>query len=395
MSSALGSLRNCVPIHDRLPQPDGLLSFVQTHKCPFVEKTYSSGTMEFGTPARSVNWKDVSAYEGHFCPTTLAEDLFLTVLVTGGAGFIGSNLVRELVALGEHVVAFDDLSTGSALNLEGVGGRLDLVIGDVRDASAVRRATRGAKAVFHLAALGSVERSIGDPFTSHAVNVDGTLNALVAAREEGTERFVYASSSSVYGDTPMLPKDETMAVSPLSPYAASKLAGESYCRAFYRSYGLGTVCLRFFNVFGPRQDPESRYAAVIPRFITAINRGRAPEIYGDGHQSRDFTYVDNVVQALIQAASASGPALGEAMNVACGGRISLLELVSELNTVMGASVQLVFRPKRRGDVAHSEAAIDKARRLIGYSPSMTFSEGLAMTADWFTSREVGPMAAAP
>jgi UDP-glucose 4-epimerase len=319
----------------------------------------------------------------------------LTVLVTGGAGFIGSNLIRELVALGEHVVAFDDLSTGSALNLEGVGGRLDLVIGDVRDASAVRRAARGAKAVFHLAALGSVERSIGDPFKSHAVNVDGTLNALVAAREEGAERFVYASSSSVYGDTPTLPKDETMAVSPLSPYAASKLAGESYCRAFNRSYDLGTVCLRFFNVFGPRQDPASRYAAVIPRFITAISDGRAPEIYGDGHQSRDFTYVDNVVQALIQAASASGPALGEAMNVACGGRISLLELVSELNTVMGASVRPVFRPKRRGDVAHSEAAIDKARRLIGYSPSMTFSEGLAMTADWFTSKDVAPMAATP
>jgi len=319
----------------------------------------------------------------------------LTVLVTGGAGFIGSNLVRELVALGEHVVAFDDLSTGSALNLEGVGGRLDLVIGDIRDASAVRRAARGARAVFHLAALGSVERSIGDPFTSHAVNVDGTLNALVAAREEGAERFVYASSSSVYGDTPTLPKDETMTVSPLSPYAASKLAGESYCRAFYRSYDLGTVCLRFFNVFGPRQDPDSRYAAVIPRFITAIDEGRAPEIYGDGHQSRDFTYVDNVVQALIQAASADGPALGEAMNIACGGRISLLELVAELNTVMGASVKPVFRPKRRGDVAHSEAGIDKARELIGYSPSTTFSEGLAMTAGWFTSQEVASMAATP
>jgi len=319
----------------------------------------------------------------------------LTVLVTGGAGFIGSNLVRELVAMGEHVVAFDDLSTGSALNLEGVGGRLDLVIGDVRDASAVRRAARGAKAVFHLAALGSVERSIGDPFTSHAVNVDGTLNTLVAAREEGAERFVYASSSSVYGDTPTLPKDETMPVSPLSPYAASKLAGESYSRAFFRSYDLGTVCLRFFNVFGPRQDPESRYAAVIPRFITAINDGHAPEIYGDGHQSRDFTYVDNVVHALIQAASASGAALGEAMNVACGGRISLLELVSELNTVMGASVQPVFRPRRRGDVAHSEAAIAKAQQLIDYSPSVTFSEGLAKTAGWFTSKDVLPMAATP
>ena len=316
----------------------------------------------------------------------------MTVLVTGGAGFIGSNLVRELVALGEHVVAFDDLSTGSSRNLEDVNGRLDLVVGDVRDASAVRRAARGASAVFHLAALGSVERSIGDPFTSHAVNVDGTLNVLVAAREEGAKRLVYASSSSVYGDTPTLPKDESMAVSPLSPYAASKLAGESYCRAFYRSYELGTVCLRFFNVFGPRQDPESRYAAVIPRFITAIDEGRAPEIYGDGHQSRDFTYVDNVVHAMVQAASAAGPALGEAMNIACGGRFSLLDMLDELGTLMGASVQPVFRPRRRGDVAHSEAAIDKARRLIGYSPSVTFSEGLAKTAGWFTSQDLTTMA---
>jgi UDP-glucose 4-epimerase len=317
----------------------------------------------------------------------------LTVLVTGGAGFIGSNLVRELVALGHHVVAFDDLSTGSARNLEDVDGRLDLVIGDVRDASAVRRAARGASAVFHLAALGSVERSIGDPFTSHAVNVDGTLNVLVAAREEGAKRLVYASSSSVYGDTPTLPKDESMAVSPLSPYAASKLAGESYCRAFYRSYGLGTVSLRFFNVFGPRQDPESRYAAVIPRFITAINEGRAPEIYGDGHQSRDFTFVDNVVHAMVQASSATEPALGEAMNIACGGRFSLLEMLDELGTLMDGSVQPVFRPRRRGDVTHSEAAIDKARRLIGYSPSVTFSEGLAKTAGWFTTQDLTPIAA--
>jgi UDP-glucose 4-epimerase len=317
----------------------------------------------------------------------------LTILVTGGAGFIGSNLVRRLVALGEHVVSFDDLSTGSATNLKGIRGRLDVVTGDIRDASAVRRAARGAKAVFHLAALGSVERSIGDPFTSHAVNVDGTLNALVAAREEGTERFVYASSSSVYGDTPTLPKDETMAVASLSPYAASKLAGESYCRAFYQSYGLGTVCLRFFNVFGPRQDPSSRYAAVIPRFITAINEGRSPEIYGDGYQSRDFTYVDNVVEALIQAASASGPALGEVMNVASGARISLLALLDELNAVMGSSVRPVFRPRRRGDVAHSEAAIERARGLIGYSPSVTLSIGLAMTVDWFISQTKSPAAA--
>jgi UDP-glucose 4-epimerase len=306
--------------------------------------------------------------------------------VTGGAGFIGSNLVRELLALGEHVVSFDDLSTGSAINLEGTVGRLDLVAGDVRDASALRHAARGARVVFHLAALGSVERSIGDPFTSHAVNVDGTLNALVAAREEGAERFVYASSSAVYGNTPSLPKDESMAVALVSPYAASKLGGESYCRAFFHSYGLGTVCLRFFNVFGPRQDPNSRFAAAIPSFITAISAGRAPEIYGDGHQRRDFTYVDNAVRALIQASSAAEPALGEVMNVASGGCISLLELLGELNKLMGTSVRPVFRPRRRGDVDHSQAAINKARRLIGYSCPVSFSDGLAMTVDWFSSQ---------
>jgi len=313
--------------------------------------------------------------------------------VTGGAGFIGSSLIRELVSLGERVVAFDDLSTGSARNLKDVSDGLDLVVGDIRDASAVRRAARGARVVFHLAALGSDERSIGDPFTSHAVNAEGTLNALVAAREEGVERFVYASSSSVYGDHTELPLDESMAVSPLSPYAASKLAGEAYCRAFHRTYDLGTVCLRLFNVFGPRQDPGSRYAAVIPRFITSLNDGRPPEIYGDGHQSRDFTYVDNVVQAFIQAAAGSDLALGEAMNVACGGRISLLELLSELKDVMGESVKPVLRPRRRAEVVHSEAAIHKARRLIGYSPSVTFSQGLAMTADWFNSQAFSQMAA--
>jgi UDP-glucose 4-epimerase len=322
----------------------------------------------------------------------MTEGPSLTVLVTGGAGFIGSNLVRELLALGEHVVSFDDLSTGSAVNLEGTGGRLDLVTGDVRDASAVRRAARGARVVFHLAALGSVERSIGDPFTSHAVNVDGTLNALVAAREEGAERFVYASSSAVYGNTPALPKDESMAAALLSPYAASKLGAEAYCQAFYQSYGLGTVCLRFFNVFGPRQDPNSRFAAAIPSFITAIIAGRAPEIYGDGHQTRDFTYVDNAVRALIQATSATEPALGEVMNVASGERISLLELLGELNKLMGTSVRPVFRPRRRGDVDHSQATINKACRLIEYSSPVSFSDGLAMTVDWFSSQNKTSMA---
>lgn len=350
--------------------------------------------MELGTIPSSVTWESPVNGRATNEPIIQPEEFSLTVLVTGGAGFIGSNLVSALAALGEHVVAFDDLSTGSERNLEGVDGRLDLVVGDIRDASAVRRAARGTSAVFHLAALGSVQRSIGDPFRTHAVNVDGTLNVLVAAREEGVNRLVYASSSAVYGDTSTLPRDESMAVSPLSPYAASKLAGESYCRAFHCSYRLDTVCLRLFNVFGPRQDPQSRYAAVIPRFIAEINEGRTPEIYGDGRQSRDFTFVDNVVHAMLQAASASEPALGEVMNIGCGRRFSLLDVLDELGTLTGANVRPVFRPQRRMDVAHSEAAIDKARRLIGYSPSVTFSEGLASTVAWFL-REATPMAATP
>ena len=311
----------------------------------------------------------------------------MAILITGGAGFIGSNLARRLAATGERVVVLDDLSTGSASNLDDINGHVELVVDDVRDAAAVERAVAGVDTVFHLAALGSVARSVSDPTTSHAVNVDGTLNVLVAANRTGVRRVVYASSSSVYGDTPTLPKHEAMPVTPQSPYAASKLAGESYCRAFHHAYGLETVCLRFFNVFGPRQDPASRYAAVIPRFITAIATGRPPQVFGDGTQSRDFTYIDNVLDACLLAAGASQVALGEAINVGCGGRTTLIELIELINGILGKEVAPEFADPRPGDVRHSEASIDKAELCLGYRPRLSIAEGLERTTTWFTLTE--------
>lgn len=310
----------------------------------------------------------------------------MDVLVTGGAGFIGSNLVRSLVGSGERVRVFDDLSTGSADNLRELEGAIDLIVDDVRDLEAVRRAVQGAEVVYHLAALPSVSRSVADPVTVNAVNVEGTLNVLVAARDERVRRVVYASSSSVYGDAPTLPKHEGMPATALSPYAASKLAGELYCGAFTRVYGLETVSLRFFNVFGPRQDPHSEYAAVIPRFIVRLLRGEPPEIFGDGTQSRDFTYIANAVQACILASSAGPRAKGEAMNVACGSRITILELAKALNQMLGTQLQPNFSNPRPGDVQHSLASIEKAERLIGYRPLVTVRDGLVHTAEWFTDR---------
>ena len=307
----------------------------------------------------------------------------MDVLVTGGAGFIGSNLVRSLVASGERVRVLDDLSTGFAENLEDCDGLVDVVAGDIRDAEALRKATAGVEVVFHLAALPSVARSVAKPLLVNQVNVEGTLDVLIAARDAGVRRVVYASSSSVYGDTPTLPKHEDMPVMPLSPYAASKLAGETYCRAFTRAYGLETVSLRFFNVFGPRQDPTSEYAAVIPRFVTAMLNGDRPEIFGDGRQSRDFTYVANAVQSCVLAASASSAAAGEAMNIACGGRITLLDLVGAINSELGTSFLPRFSSTRPGDVRHSEAAISRAAELIAYWPLVTVREGLSQTVGWY------------
>lgn len=310
----------------------------------------------------------------------------MEVLVTGGAGFIGSNLVAALLAQGRRVRVLDDLSTGSMLNLREVAEDVEVVIGDVRAPDQVRKAMAGTEVVFHLAALPRVARSVADPFTTHLVNVNGTLNVLLAAHEMGLRRVVFASSSSVYGDTPSLPKHEEMALRPQSPYAASKLAGEAYCRAFSSVFDIETVSLRFFNAFGPRQDPTAEYAAVIPKFITTMLAGERPVIFGDGTQSRDFTHIDNIVRACGLAADAGPRAVGEAINVATGSRISLLDLVAALNEVLGSDLEPASGEPRPGDVRHSEAAIDKAAELIGYRPEVGVRDGLARTVTWFTER---------
>ena len=303
-------------------------------------------------------------------------------LVTGGAGFIGSNLVHDLVRDGHAVRVLDNLATGRWENLDGAGD-VELVHGDVRDPDAVAKAMAGVEVAYHLAALPSVQRSVGDPRASHAVNVDGTLNVLLAARDAGVRRVVYASSSSVYGDTPELPKHEGMPCTPRSPYAASKLAGEAYCRAFAAVYPLETVALRFFNVFGPRQDPASPYAAVIPRFVTRALAGQPPEVRGDGRQTRDFTYVANAVRALRLAAVAGRAASGQAVNVGCGERTSLLDLLALIGELLGRRVEAVFAPPRPGDVRDSQASVDLARELLGYEPAVRLREGLAATVEWF------------
>jgi nucleoside-diphosphate-sugar epimerase len=306
----------------------------------------------------------------------------MNVLVTGGAGFIGSHLVHTMAAAGDTVRVLDDLSTGRVGNLDGVTGDVELVKGDIRDPMAVRKALADIEVVHHLAALPSVARSVADPLGSHQVNVEGTLNLLLEARDAGARRLVYASSSSVYGDTPVLPKHEEMPVAPRSPYAAAKLAGEAYCRAFARVYPLETVCLRFFNVFGPRQDPASPYAAVVPRVVTRMLAGEPAEVNGDGRQTRDFTYVANAVEACRLAAAGPEP-VGEAMNVGCGQRISVLDLVGLVNGLLGRSIEPVFRPIRDGDVRDSQAAIAKAGRLLGYRPLVDVRQGLAATVNWF------------
>ena len=312
----------------------------------------------------------------------------MRVLVTGGAGFIGSNLVHELAAAGQTVRVLDDFSTGRRENLGGLDGNVEVVEGDVRDQRTVHAAVAGVEVVYHLAALPSVARSVADPRASHSVNAEGTLNILLAARDAGVRRLVYASSSSVYGDTPVLPKHEEMPVSPRSPYAAAKLAGEAYCRAFAHVSSLDTVSLRFFNVFGPRQDPTSQYAAVVPRFITRMLAGRPAEVTGDGRQTRDFTFVANVVRACRLAAAAGPEASGEAMNIGCNDRITVLGLAELVSDLLGTSIEPRFAPARVGDVRDSQAAIDKAARLIGYRPLVTVRDGLAATVDWFAAQHL-------
>jgi nucleoside-diphosphate-sugar epimerase len=308
-------------------------------------------------------------------------------LVTGGAGFIGSNLVSALLAGGQRVRVLDNFLTGKRENLAGLaevyGDAFELVEGDLRDIEVTRRAVEGTTYILHQGALPSVPRSVADPILSNEINVGGTLSLLVAARDEGVKRVVYAASSSAYGDTPELPKRESMSPNPKSPYAAQKLAGEQYMRIFQEVFGLETVSLRYFNVFGPRQDPESMYAAVIPRFITAVLSGAPPTIYGDGLQTRDFTYIDNVVRANLQACDAPREACGMVINVAYGERISLLDILELLYGLAGRRVAPRFEPTRAGDVRDSLADISLAKELLGYEPSVSFSEGLSRTFTYF------------
>ena len=309
-------------------------------------------------------------------------------LVTGGAGFIGSHIVEQLVRRGEAVRVLDNFITGRRENLAPFLEHIDLIEGDLRDLPTVRRAVDGVNYVLHQGALPSVPRSVADPLTSNASNVAGTLHVLVAARDAQIRRVVCASSSSIYGDSPTLPKQENMPAWPKSPYAVSKLAGEGYCRAFTEVYGLETVCLRYFNVFGPRQDPASQYAAVIPRFITAMLQGDVPTIYGDGYQSRDFTYVSNVVDANLLATAAPGVA-GRVFNVACGQRHTLLDLVAILNGVLGTQIKPVHTAPRPGDVLHSMADIMAAREALGYCAEVDFRDGLRRTVDWYKTQIAG------
>jgi nucleoside-diphosphate-sugar epimerase len=307
-------------------------------------------------------------------------------LVTGGAGFIGSHLVRHLLAIpGARVRVIDNLSTGKRENLEEVLARIDFIEGDITDAATARRAVAGIDYVLHQAALPSVPRSVADPITSDFHNVHGTLQLLVAARDARCKRVVQACSSSAYGDTPTLPKVETMRPNPLSPYACSKAAGEMYGCAFHRTYGLEYVGLRYFNVFGPRQDPASQYAAVIPKFVTAYIRGEPPLVFGDGTQSRDFCYIANVVQANLKACTAP-EAPGRIFNIACGERTDLLAVLGALATIFGRRIEPRFDTGRAGDVKHSLADISEARRVLGYQPEVYFAEGLRRTALWYRAR---------
>jgi len=305
-----------------------------------------------------------------------------TYLITGGAGFIGSHIAERLVRDGHNVRVLDDLSSGHLVNLASMRDSVEFIEGDIRNTQVVNEAVKGAYVVFHEAALGSVPRSVADPVTTHQVNITGTLNVFLASRDAGVRRVVYASSSSVYGETPVLPKREDMSPQPLSPYALSKLAGEHYASVFKHVYNFEIVSLRYFNIFGPRQDPESQYAAVIPRFITALLNGKAPVVYGDGLQSRDFTFVDNVVNANLLAAEADGIA-GEAFNVACGGRYTLLDLLTKTKEILGSDIKPVHEAARAGDVRDSQASIEAAQKAFGYRVSVDFAEGLEKTIDWY------------
>jgi nucleoside-diphosphate-sugar epimerase len=301
-------------------------------------------------------------------------------LVTGGAGFIGSHIAEELLRRGQQVRIVDSLITGKRRNLEPLNGA-EFIEGDLADLAVAQRAVDGIEFVLHQAAIPSVPRSVKDPVTSNRANIDASLNVLVAARDARVKRLVYAGSSSAYGDTDVLPKREDMPTRPLSPYALQKLVVEQYCQMFTRLYGFETVTIRYFNVFGPRQDPGSPYSGVISLFATALLNGHQPVIYGDGEQTRDFTYVTNVVDGVLRACEARG-ASGEVINVATGGRISLNELLRTLNRIVGTNTKAVFQEARAGDVRDSQADITKARQLLGYVPIVGLEEGLRHTIDW-------------
>lgn len=312
----------------------------------------------------------------------------LRCLVTGGAGFIGSHLVEALVAAGHQVTVFDDCSSGRESNLLAIRDSIRLIRGSVTDRPAVEEAVRGAKWVFHLAALPSVQRSVENPWLTNEVCATGTLNVLEASRRQGVRRLVYAASSSAYGDTPGAIRDEEDALAPLSPYAVAKLAGEHYCRSFTKVYGLETVRLRFFNIFGPRQRADSPYSGVIALFIAAMLIGQRPKVHGDGLQSRDFTYVANAVQALVKAAEAPA-ASGNVYNIGNGGTTSVLDLIGQLNRLLDSRLAPEFGSARSGDVRHSQANIERTRRDLGYCPNVSFEEGLRLTLEAYRSPQPG------
>ncbi len=322
-------------------------------------------------------------------------------LVTGGAGFIGSHIAEALVKCGARVRALDNLITGRRENLSPISDRIEFIEGDIRDYATIKRAAEGARVIFHQAAVPSVPRSVAEPALNHDINVNGTFNVLMAAREAGVRRVVYAASSSAYGDTETLPKHEEMPPSPLSPYAASKLFGEYYCQVFTQVYGLETVSLRYFNVFGPRQDPSSPYSGVISKFITTLLSGERPVIFGDGEQSRDFTYVANVVDANLRAAEIhplgqtgqtgqageTARAIGQVINLGIGERVTLNQLLSELQKIIGSNLAPHYEEMRAGDVRHSLADISRAKEMIGYSPLVGLAEGLKQTVAWYREHQ--------
>ena len=303
-------------------------------------------------------------------------------LVTGGAGFIGSNMVDELLRRGHEVVVLDDLSAGKEENLARVRQKIDFRIGSITDLATVQSACKGADYVIHLAARTSVPRSVKDPLETNRVNIDGTLNVLVAARDAKVRRFVYAASSSAYGETPTLPKIESMQPAPISPYGVTKYVGELYAQVFGRVYGLENACVRYFNVFGPRQDPTSQYSGVLARFMLAVLQGQQPVVYGDGEQSRDFTYIDNVVDETLRACEAAG-ASGMVFNGGTGARITLNQVLKQLENITGKKVAARYEPPRNGDIRDSQADISLARKALGYEPSVQFEEGLRRTWAWY------------